>query len=139
MSQVIEATFFRTRRRRVAFSATPPPNHPAEVRRASGAAYALALARELNEAIEGGRLPWQSAVAELLGFTRPRVTQLLQLTLLAPDLQEAVAFGDATDGREPISERALRHVAAALSWVEQRRRFAEVSLRAGRAPLRSLP
>ncbi len=55
-----------------------------------------------------------------LGFTRARLTYLLDLTLLAPDLQEQVLFLDAAGGVEPMSERALRVVAHAGSWKEQR-------------------
>ena len=49
-----------------------------------------------------------------------RVTQLLDLLLLAPDLQLAVLALEAVDGAEPMSERTLRAVAHAGSWVEQR-------------------
>ena len=59
-------------------------------------------------------------MARKLGLSRARVTQLLDLFLLAPDLQQAVLALEAVDGAEPLSERALRAVAHAGSWVEQR-------------------
>lgn len=55
-----------------------------------------------------------------LGLTRARVTQLLDLLLLAPDLQEAVLAMEAVDGVEPMAERTLRVVAHAGTWAEQR-------------------
>lgn len=62
----------------------------------------------------------RAAVARKLGLTRARVTQLLDLLLLAPDLQQAVLVLEAVDGAEPMSERTLRAVAHAGSWMEQR-------------------
>ncbi len=60
-----------------------------------------------------------------------RVAQILDLTLLAPDIQEAVLFLEAEDGVEPISERAARAIAADVNWSRQRARWvqAERSLR----------
>jgi hypothetical protein len=45
----------------------------------------------------------------------------MDLTLLAPDLQERVLGLEAVDGVEPISERELRKVAHAGSWSTQRK------------------
>ena len=53
--------------------------------------------------------------------TRARVTQLLDLTLLAPDIQEQLLFMQAVDGQEPVSERRLRAVVKERSWKKQRR------------------
>ena len=78
------------------------------------------LAHHLQWAIERGDVPDAATVARRLGLTRARVSQLLDLCLLAPDLQERVLELDAVDGAEPVSERALRAVAHAGSWEEQR-------------------
>ena len=43
----------------------------------------------------------------------------MDLTLLAPDIQEALLFGEA----EGLSERKLRTVVAAGEWGEQRARL----------------
>ena len=59
-----------------------------------------------------------------LGLTHARVTQLLDLLLLAPDLQDAVLALEAVDGAEPMAERTLRAVAHAGTWVEQRATWA---------------
>lgn len=59
-------------------------------------------------------------MARSLGLTRTRVTQLLDLLLLAPDIQAQVLALEAVDGVEPIGERALRDVANAGTWEEQR-------------------
>jgi hypothetical protein len=90
----------------------------------------LALAHHLREAIESGRLPDAASAARALGFTRARITQILDLTLLAPDIQEAVLHLEAVNGAEPtVNERVLRGVVQAASWREQRERFAEAMRR----------
>lgn len=80
----------------------------------------LALAHHLQDAIDKGIIADRASVARSLGFTRARVTQLLDLLLLAPDIQEQVLALEAVDGVEPIGERALRDVAHTGTWVEQR-------------------
>jgi hypothetical protein len=47
-------------------------------------------------------------VARKLGLTRTRVAQLLDLTLLAPGIQEQILFAESVDGIEPMAERQLR-------------------------------
>lgn len=90
------------------------------VRRPARVATMLALAHAIEAAIGKGRLRDRADAAERLGLTRPRITQLLALLLLAPDLQERVLFLEAVDGEEPLTERALRPIAALPSWDDQR-------------------
>lgn len=66
-------------------------------------------------------------LARQLGFTRARVTQILDLLLLAPDIQEHIVHLEAVDGVEPMSERALRDVVRHESWAEQRCAWASIS------------
>jgi hypothetical protein len=93
----------------------------APVRRPARVAVMLALAHKITAAIGNGDLHDQAEAARRLGFSRARVTQLLALLQLAPDLQERVLFLEAVDGIEPLTERALRAVTRARSWEEQRR------------------
>ena len=83
-------------------------------------AVMLALAHHIQRAIDAGLVADRAAVARKLGLTRARVTQVLDLLLLAPDLQGAVLALEAGDGVEPIAERALRRTAHAKTWTEQR-------------------
>lgn len=103
------------------FVAEPPPG---PVRRPARVAVMLALAHKIQEAIDSGKLLDRADVARKLGFTRARITHLMDLTLLAPDLQERVLNLEAVDGVEPISERELRKVAHAGAWEAQRTAFA---------------
>jgi ParB-like chromosome segregation protein Spo0J len=80
----------------------------------------LALAHTLEAAIRTGKLRDQAEAARRLGLTRARMTQLLALLQLAPDLQERVLCLEAVDGREPVTERDLRPVTRALCWADQR-------------------
>jgi len=114
---------FRSRRGKgVGLSATapepaPPPRRPARV------AHMLALALQIEKMIERGELRDRAHAAANLGFSRARVTQLLALTLLAPDIQEEILFLEVEDGVEQITERALRDVVSVDDWAEQRLRW----------------
>lgn len=127
---ILMGTLFRRRSSRVTLSETPPPPKPEPVRRPAKVARMLALAHHLQGAIDRGLVADRAAVARKLGLTRARVTQLLDLLMLAPDLQQAVLALEAVDSAEPMSERALRAVAHAGSWVEQRTAWAALDPRA---------
>jgi hypothetical protein len=117
-TKVITGTLHRKqhgrRKRFVAEAEAGPMHRPARV------ALMLALAHKVQESIDVGKLADRADVARRLGFTRARITHLLDLLLLAPDLQERVLGLEAVDGREPMSERTLRAVAHAGTWAEQR-------------------
>jgi len=99
------------------------------MRRPARVALMLALAHKIEDAIARGQVRDQADVARRLGLTRARLTQLLDLLLLAPDLQEQMLFLEAVDGVEPVSERALRAVACVGRWAEQRTAFATANCR----------
>ncbi len=80
----------------------------------------LALAHTVADAIASGKLVDQADAARRLGLTRARITQLLALLRLAPDLQEHVLFLEAVDGIEPLTERDLRKVTRVACWAQQR-------------------
>ena len=103
------------------FTEEPPPPPPAQVLRPARVAQVLAMAHRLQAAINRGDYRDRADLARQLGFTRARITQLLDLILLAPDIQEQVLALEAVDGREPFSERVLREVLRAMEWKEQRR------------------
>ena len=118
--RVLKGTLFRTRGRGVRYGTEPPPAKPEPVRRPAKVARLLALAHKIQDAIDRGAVADRATVARRLGFTRARVTQLLDLTLLAPDIQERVLEMEAIDGVEPMSERRLRKLLCQTSWSEQR-------------------
>ena len=97
------------------------PVAPEPVRRPARVAVMLALAHQLQAQIAEGRVCDQAEVARRLDLTRARVSQLLRLLRLAPDLQEQVLFLESVDGQEPIvTERTLRKVTRERVWEAQR-------------------
>jgi hypothetical protein len=100
--------------------AAPPP---APLRAPARVARMLAFARWLVSAIDRGLYAALADAARDLGLTRARVSQLVDLTLLAPDIQEAVLALEHAAGPQRITEHALRTVVAAIAWPEQRRRW----------------
>jgi|ERR1051326_1271314 hypothetical protein len=56
--------------------------------------------------------------------SRSRITQILNLLCLAPDIQEQLLWlPPLAKGHEVISEKSLRRLAAEYDWVRQRERF----------------
>jgi hypothetical protein len=66
-------------------------------------------------------------VARQHGLTRARLTQLMNLLLLAPDIQEEILALEVPAGRQPLSERALRRLTESLLWTDQRAMWSELS------------
>jgi len=83
----------------------------------------LAVAHKIRLAIERGDLRDQAEAARRLGLTRARLTQILDLTLLAPDVQEEILFLEAVEGVEPLCERILRDMARVVAWTDQTSAF----------------
>ena len=117
---VLHGRIFRLHGRAVSFTEAPPPPPREQARRPAHVAEQLALAHHLRRALDAGKLGDQATLARALGLSRARVTHLLDLTLLAPDLQDEVLALEAIDGAEPMAERALWAVVRAGSWREQR-------------------
>jgi predicted XRE-type DNA-binding protein len=89
------------------------------VRKPARVARMLAFAHKLKQAIAAGEYEGQADAARQLGLTRARVSQLMDLTLLAPVIQEEILFLNRVDGIEPVSERKLRPVSQKLNWRDQ--------------------
>ena len=80
----------------------------------SRAARMLALAHHIERLIDGGELSGYAEAAQALGLTRARLTQVMKLMLLAPEIQERIFIGDPRG-----TERRLRRVVARPDWNEQ--------------------
>jgi hypothetical protein len=82
----------------------------------------LALALRLDAQVRSGALSNYSTVAELARVSRARVSQIVNLVNLAPDIQETILFLPRTErGRDPIYLRLLQPIASANNWKKQRR------------------
>ncbi len=80
------------------------------------AARMLALAHHIERLVEAGELADYAAAARALGLTRARLTQVMSLLLLAPEIQERLLVGDLV-----VTERSLRAVLRVPEWAEQQR------------------
>ena len=84
----------------------------------------MALAIRFDGLVRDGKISDRSELARLARVTQPRMTQIMNLTHLAPDIQEELLFLPlVTDGRDPIHERMLRPICAEIHWTQQRRRW----------------
>jgi len=81
----------------------------------------MALAIRFDQLIREGVVANQAELARLGHVSRARLTQIMNLLGLAPDIQEALLFLPRSEnGRDPISEREIRPIAATPSWSKQR-------------------
>lgn len=80
----------------------------------------LALAHRIDGTIRTGELRDLADAARALGLTRARVTQVMNLLLLAPAIQEAILdLSPVTSGRDAVTERSLRGIVAEADWERQ--------------------
>jgi hypothetical protein len=105
----------------VAFGRPPKtevtPNGP---RRALRVARHLALAHQIESKVRSGEYDDLADAARKMGLTRARITQIVNLTLLAPAIQDAILTWPAiTAGRDPVTERTLRAIVAEPPWPNQ--------------------
>jgi len=86
----------------------------------------MALAIHMQELVDQSEVADYAELARLAHVSRARITQIMNLTLLAPDIQEALVFLPHTDGgRASIRERAFRPICAVPDWRRQRRMRAQ--------------
>lgn len=116
---VLKGTLHRVRRGKAIAFVSQPVVPQATVRRPAKVAKMLALAHHLQHAIERGIAHDRADVARRLGLTRARVTQLFDLLLLAPDLQEELLHLSSAS----VTEKVVRSVASHHCWVSQRERW----------------
>ena len=79
------------------------------------------MAIRFEQLLRGGVVADQAELARLGHVSRARVSQIMNLLNLSPDIQEDVLFLQCPErGRAPISERDLRPIAAVVGWRGQR-------------------
>ena len=87
----------------------------------------LALAHRFQGMLDRGEVASMADIARLGRVSRARVTQIMDLLLLAPDIQEKILFLPATEsGRDAITLREMRAVCAVAEWECQRERWVSV-------------
>jgi hypothetical protein len=84
----------------------------------------MALAIHFEDLIRQGVVTDYADLARLGHVTRARVTQIMNLLLLAPDIQEAILILPRIErGREPILLRQLHTITMSIDWQLQRRHW----------------
>ncbi len=93
----------------------------------------MALALRFDELVRTGAVANFAELARLGHVTRARVSQVMNLVHLAPDIQEALLFLPRTDcGRDAVQLRQLQRIAMTCDWAQQRRMWRQ--LRQKRSP-----
>jgi hypothetical protein len=84
----------------------------------------MALAIHFQEMLERGEARDYADLARLGCVSRERISQIMMLRWLAPEIQqEVLGLPKTPGGRFPVSETALRAVAKVVRWEEQRGRW----------------
>jgi hypothetical protein len=82
----------------------------------------MALAIKFQEMIDRGEVRDYADLARLGFVTRARITQIMNLTLLAPVIQEALLMPREL-GRHVMSEHHVRRTVGLIDWREQTAAF----------------
>ena len=102
-----------------------PPGPPPDPGRVPRVSRLMALALRFEGLLQAGVVKDYAELARLGHVSRARVSQVMNLLSLAPDLQEAVLFLPRTlRGRDPIPLWWLQPIASTLAWRQQRRLWA---------------
>lgn len=81
----------------------------------------MALAIRYEQMLNDGVVQSQTELAELLHVSQPRMTQIMNLLHLAPEMQEEILFlPPVTEGRDTVNERDFRRSVALLLWKRQK-------------------
>jgi hypothetical protein len=87
----------------------------------------MALAIRFQGMLDRGEVRNYAELARLGHVTRARVTQIMNLLNLAPDIQEAILFlPEVTGGLDPVKEWHVRPIMVEVRWGRQRRTWRDL-------------
>lgn len=122
----VGATFHKKRvGKHIAMVEGPPPTVPERPKgRLPRITRYMALAIYYEDLIRQGHVHDYAEIAALGHVTRARVTQIMNLRLLAPDIQEElVSLVRIVEGRDSLCLRRLQAIALESDWKSQRLTF----------------
>lgn len=93
--------------------AAPGPPHIPRIARL------MALAIKFQDMIERGEVHDYADIARLGYVTRARLTQIMNLTLLSPQVQEMLLMQNGGEPNRVLREHDLRAIAAIPMWEDQ--------------------
>jgi hypothetical protein len=87
----------------------------------------MALAIRFDGLVRSGAVADYAELAELGHVSRARISQIMNLELLAPDIQEQILFlPRSRNGRDAIQLAQLQPIALTPDWGRQRRLWKEL-------------
>jgi len=102
----------------------PKPVAPGNIPRIS---KLMALAIHFDGLIQNRHVADYADLARLGHVTRARISQIMNLLNLAPDIQEDILFlPRVLAGKDPVTEHQVREIAVELSWLRQREKWANI-------------
>jgi len=124
-----EVHFSTQRRGRKELQVGPAPAVSVEPGRVPRVSKLMALAIRFEGLLRAGVVRNYAELARLGHVTTARISQVMNLLYLAPDLQEAVLFlPRTTHGRDPIPLWRLQPIASTLDWSKQRRMWRQLHM-----------
>ena len=89
----------------------------------------LALAHRFDALLRDGVVRDQAELARFGHVSRARVTQIMNLLFLAPDIQESILFlREITRGRDRLTMRRIQPIALLPDWSRQRKEWEKMSV-----------
>ncbi len=79
----------------------------------------MALAIKMQGMVDRGEVKDYAELARLAQVTRARMTQIMNLNLLSPDIQETLLFLEPEAGRDSVTLKGLQAVCLQSDWGRQ--------------------
>ncbi len=87
----------------------------------------VALASRMQSMLDSGEVESFQQLAEIGRISQPRMTQIMSLLNLAPDIQEELLYlPEVLQGKATIHERLLRPMTREMDWRVQRRMWGRI-------------
>ena len=121
MTTITKQIHFAIKNRRKTAMPGPAPKPSESAGRTPRVSKLMALAIRFDQLLCDGKVADQSELARLAHVTQPRMTQIMNLLHLAPDIQEEILhLPPVAEGRDLVTERDLRPIARLRDWAKQR-------------------
>lgn len=127
----VEVTLPVRQRRRETCEQPGAALHPESRPRIPRISRLMALAIKFQQMVDLGEVRDYADLARLGYVTRARITQIMNLLNLAPDIQEEILDLAASVENTTLAERQIRSITKIVPWAPQRRAWTES--RGGRA------
>ena len=124
MTTITRQIHFGLKARRKVARPGPTPKPTKENCKIPRISKLMALAIKFDNLLRDGKVADLSELARLAHVSQPRMTQIMNLLHLAPDIQEELLhLQPVIKGRDTITERHLRPICKIISWQKQREQW----------------